>query len=80
MVQISLTITSMGDTESGIITVKRTDEPDAREMGTIRFDSAADRKWLLMVLMEFHAYVSLVEESKSFDPSLQKMYNECCKH
>lgn len=80
MVQIELTITALGDTESGIITVKRVDDGQQREMGKIRYDSPADRKWWLMVLMEMHPYVSLGAESRSYEPAMQSIYSQCCSH
>lgn len=80
MVEITLTINNIGDGEAGIISIKRIDGPEACDMGKIRFESASERKWWLLVLTEFHPYVSLAEESKSFDPSLENMFKDCCKH
>jgi hypothetical protein len=80
MVEIKLTINNIGDDEAGIITVNRIDCPEPCDMGKIRFESAAERKWWLMVLMEFHPHVSLAEECKSFDPNLENMFKDCCKY
>jgi hypothetical protein len=33
-----------------------------------------------MVLMELHPYVSLAEESRSYDPALEGLFKGCCDH
>jgi hypothetical protein len=58
--EITLTIARACNSEAGIISVKRIDGADAREMGTIKFEDAAQERWLLEVLMKWHNYVSLV--------------------
>ncbi|OPY31775.1 MAG: hypothetical protein A4E32_01377 [Methanomassiliicoccales archaeon PtaU1.Bin124] len=79
MVNIELTITHLGDTEAGIITVMCM-EGEPREMGKIKFESPSDQRWWLMVLMEMHPFVRLAEESKSYDPKLNELYGKCCSH
>jgi hypothetical protein len=80
MVEIALTVTQIGDTEAGIITVTRTDCCNRVEMGKVRYEDETERKWLLMVLMEFHPYVTLDEQSKSYDPAVGNLYKGCCDH
>jgi hypothetical protein len=78
--EIRLSITQIGDTEAGIITVTRVDTPKPVEMGKVRFEDVAEQKWLLMVLMEFHPYVSLDEGSRSYDPAVSNLFKGCCDH
>jgi hypothetical protein len=80
MVEIALTVTQIGDTDAGIITVTRTDGAQRVEMGKVRYEDENERKWFLMVLMEFHSYVTLDEQSRSYDPAVSDLYKGCCDH
>jgi hypothetical protein len=80
MVEITLGITLFGDGQTGIITLRRVDGPEPVEMGKVRFEDGDERRWLIMVLMELHPYVSLAEESRSYDPALEGLFKGCCDH
>ncbi|OPY31891.1 MAG: hypothetical protein A4E32_01495 [Methanomassiliicoccales archaeon PtaU1.Bin124] len=59
--EIVLTVQPNGNGEGGNILVQRKESGTMKDMGTVKFDDHGQKKWLLMVLMEMHPYVSLVE-------------------
>jgi hypothetical protein len=77
MVQIALTVTQACDGEAGSILVKRIDGSEPKEMGTIKFESSSDKRWLLMVLMDMHPYVSLKDQAMPCDPAIKKNDSPC---
>lgn len=77
MVQISISIVQACDGEAGVVVMRRTDGPKMREMGSIKFESNSDRKWLLGVLMDMHPYVTLSESQGPCDPEIKKDKDPC---
>ncbi|MEI6796347.1 MAG: hypothetical protein WCK39_05735 [Methanomassiliicoccales archaeon] len=57
--------------------MKRIDSADAREIGTIKFEDAAQERWLLEVLMKWHTYVTLVDPTAPCDPQFQVSIAPC---
>jgi len=80
MVEISLSVTMLEGTESGVICVSRTDCGEPKELGKIQFESLADERWWMMVLMEMHSYVAFEGSKTSDSPELRKLFLKCCSH
>ena len=75
--EITLSIARACNSEAGIISVKRIDGANAREMGTIKFEDAAQERWLLEVLTKWHTYVTLVDPTAPCDPKVQVPIEPC---
>jgi hypothetical protein len=75
--EVVLSITHSCSGEGGNILVQRKDGQATKEMGTIKFEDAAQKRWLLMVLMEMHPYVSLVDPAAPCDPLIGKEKFPC---
>lgn len=75
--EIILSITPACSGEGGNILVQHKSEKGLKDMGTIKFEDASQKRWLLMVLMEMHPYVSLIDTAAPCDPSIGKEKIPC---
>jgi hypothetical protein len=59
--QIKLKVAPIENSEGGRIFLYRQTEDGLFEMGNVKYDHESDKKWLLMVLMDSHSYVSMMD-------------------
>ncbi|TFG56712.1 MAG: hypothetical protein E4H30_03250 [Methanomassiliicoccus sp.] len=75
---ITLTITNVKGGNGGAIQLKKVDMDGSKEMGEIHFEDSGEKDWLLMVLMERHPNVALIDEEGLCEGAATKPNEPCC--
>ena len=58
--------------------MNKVDMDGSKEMGEIHFEDSGEKDWLLMVLMERHPNVALIEEEGLCAGPVKKANEPCC--
>jgi hypothetical protein len=75
---ITLMVKKANDGDHGAIMLKKVDMDGSKLMGEIHYEDAKEKEWLLMVLMERHPNVALVEGENNFEGIVHKAGEPCC--
>ena len=75
--EIILTIKHNCEGEGGNILLQRKLGEGFRDMGSIKFEDSGQKKWLLEVLMDYHPYVSLLDQPQPCIANAGKEIGPC---